>query len=56
MDGATGAELYNSGTIAATGTHNSGLAVANKRVYFTTHDNTVYCFGFFADQPQLTGR
>jgi outer membrane protein assembly factor BamB len=56
LDGATGTELYNSGAHAATWTHNSGLTVANKRIYFTTHDNTVYCYGFFADQPQLTGR
>ncbi len=56
LDGSTGAELYNSGTLASTWTHNSGLTVANKRIYFTTHDNTVYCFGFFVDQPQLTGR
>jgi len=25
-------------------------------VYFTTHDNTVYCYGFPARQPQLTER
>ncbi|HVW84537.1 MAG TPA: hypothetical protein VHB50_07640 [Bryobacteraceae bacterium] len=56
LDGATGAELYSSGNIASTYTRNSGLAVANKRIYFTTHDNTVYCFGFLAEQPQLTGK
>ena len=53
LDSANGVELYS--TAASTWT-NSGLAIANKRIYFTTHDNTVYCFGFFADQPQLTGR
>jgi outer membrane protein assembly factor BamB len=56
LDGATGSELYSSGTMASTWVHGSGLAVANKRIYFTTHDNTVYCLGFFVDQPQLTGR
>ena len=56
LDGTTGAELYSSGTMAATFAHNTGLAVANKRIYFTTHDNTVYALGFMVDQPQLTGR
>ena len=56
LDGATGAELYSSGTLATTFAHNGGLAMANKRVYFTTHDNTVFALGFLADQPQLTGK
>jgi hypothetical protein len=56
LDGATGAELYSSGNMAATFSHDSGLAVANRRIYFTTHDNTVYALGFMVDQPQLTGR
>ena len=56
LDGATGAELYSSGNMATTFAHDSGLAVANKRIYFTTHDNTVFALGFMADQPQLTGR
>ena len=44
------------GDDAATFSHGSGLAIANGRVYFTTHDNTVYCYGFPAMQPQLTER
>ena len=56
LDGETGKELYSSGDPAATFTHGTGLAVANRRIYFTTHDNTVYTFGFLADQPQLTGK
>jgi outer membrane protein assembly factor BamB len=56
LDGATGAELYSSGDMAAAFSHNSGLAVANRRIYFTTHDNTVFALGFIADQPQLTGK
>jgi outer membrane protein assembly factor BamB len=56
LDGATGAELYSSGGTAASFSHDSGLTVANRRIYFTTHDNTVYALGFMADQPQLTGR
>ena len=56
LDGLTGAELYTSGDMTTTYSHNSGLAVANRRIYFTTHDNTVYALGFMADQPQLTGK
>jgi len=56
LDGATGAELYNSGNMASTFSHGSGLTVANKRIYFATHDNVVYSLGFLAEQPQLTGK
>jgi outer membrane protein assembly factor BamB len=56
LDANSGKELYSSQSIAKSFAHNGGLAVANRRVYFTTHDNTVYCFGFFADQLQLTGK
>jgi len=56
LDGATGAELYNSGNMASTFSHDAGLAIANRRIYFTTHDNTVYALGFIAEQPQLTGK
>jgi hypothetical protein len=55
LDGATGKQLYSSGDTATTFTHGTGLAVANKRIYFTTHDNVAYSFGFLAEQPQLTG-
>lgn len=56
LDGATGKELYSSGDAVDSYSHNSGLAVANGRIYFTTHDNAVYCFGFRKMQPQLTER
>lgn len=56
LDGDTGAELYNSGNMTATFSHDSGLTVANRRIYFTTHDNLVYSLGFLVEQPQLTGR
>lgn len=56
LDAATGAELYSTGNMAATFSHNSGLTVANRRIYFTTHDNTVFALGFLAEQPQLTGK
>jgi len=55
LDGETGKQLYSSGDTVASFTHGTGLAVANKRIYFTTHDNVAYSFGFFAEQPQLTG-
>jgi outer membrane protein assembly factor BamB len=46
LDSATGKPLFTSGA-AVTGTANpeTGLAVANGRVYFSTIDNTVYSFG-----------
>lgn len=56
LDGATGKELYSSQSLVKSFSHNAGLAIANRRIYFTTHDNAVYCFGFFADQLQLTGK
>jgi outer membrane protein assembly factor BamB len=56
LDGATGKELYSSQSLVRSFSHNGGLAIANHRIYFTTHDNAVYCFGFFADQLQLTGK
>jgi outer membrane protein assembly factor BamB len=56
LDGATGKELFSSGNDATTFSYNSGLALANGRVYFTTHDNTIYCYGLPAMQPQLMER
>jgi outer membrane protein assembly factor BamB len=56
LDGTTGKELFSTGDDASTFSHGSGLALANGRVYFTTHDNTIYCYGFPAMQPQLTDR
>ncbi len=54
FDGGTGRELYSSGNAVRGYSHGSGLALANGRVYFTTHENTVYCFGSLQEQPQLT--
>ncbi|MDE3196731.1 MAG: hypothetical protein KGN84_10330, partial [Acidobacteriota bacterium] len=56
LDGATGAQLYNSGNMTATFAHATGIAIANRRIYFTTHDNLVYALGFLDEQPQLTGK
>jgi hypothetical protein len=44
FDGATGKEVFSSGTAATTFSH-SGIALANGRVYFTTHDNTLFAYG-----------
>jgi WD40 repeat protein len=56
LDAASGKELYSSGNMTATFSHGTGLALANRRIYFTTHDNLVYSLGFLAEQPQLTGK
>jgi len=53
FDGTTGKQSFSSGNDVDTFSHGSGLAIANDRVYFTTHDNTVYCYGFPALEPQL---
>ena len=42
----TGKELWSSGSQVTSFTHNGALSIANGRVYFTTYDNTLYCFGF----------
>jgi outer membrane protein assembly factor BamB len=56
LDGSSGAELYSTGAMAAATSDADGFAIANRRIYFTTRDNTVYALGFMADQPQLTGK
>jgi outer membrane protein assembly factor BamB len=46
LDAATGKPLFTSGeTVTGTANPDTGLAVANGRVYFSTSDNTVYSFG-----------
>ena len=44
LDGTTGRELYSSGS-EVTSFANNGLALANGKVYFTTHDNALYSYG-----------
>ena len=53
LDGFSGKELYSSANAVPSYSHGGALAVANGRVYFTTHENTVHCFGFPKEQPQL---
>jgi glucose dehydrogenase len=45
LDGATGKELWSSGNQVTAFTHFAALSIATGRVYFTTYDNTLYCFG-----------
>jgi outer membrane protein assembly factor BamB len=45
LDAETGKELYSSGDQITSFNHFSGLSVANGRVYITTYDSTLYCFG-----------
>ena len=55
LDGLSGKSLYSSANMTSSYS-NAGLAIANRRIYFTTHDNLVYSLGFLAEQPQLTGK
>jgi outer membrane protein assembly factor BamB len=45
LDAATGKELWSSGDQVTSFTHFAALSIANGRVYFTTYDSTLYCFG-----------
>ncbi len=56
FDALTGKELYSSPKEASAVASSAGLAVANGRVYFTTQDNAVYCFGIPSQHTQLSSR
>lgn len=45
LNAATGKELYSSGDAINSYARLSGMAVGDGRVFFTTHDNTLYSFG-----------
>jgi len=46
LDAASGKELFTSrDSVTGAANADTGLAVANGQVYFSTQDNTVYCFG-----------
>ncbi|MEP6714040.1 MAG: pyrrolo-quinoline quinone [Terriglobia bacterium] len=45
LDAETGKELYSSGDQISTFSHFGAISVANGRVYMTTFDSTLYCFG-----------
>ncbi len=53
LDAVTGKQLYSSGNSVTSDSYLSGLAVANGRVYFTSRDSAVYCFGLLNGQSQL---
>ena len=46
LDGATGKELWNSGTQITSFTRGAALAGGVGQIYVTTHDGTIYAFGF----------
>jgi outer membrane protein assembly factor BamB len=56
LDGITGKQLYSSGSQVAGPSLNTGLAVANGRIYFGSADNSIYAFGFAKMNPQLTDK
>ena len=49
LDAETGKELYSSGDSITSFTHFGALSVASGRVFLTTYDNTVYCFGIYME-------
>ncbi|MBO0911126.1 MAG: helix-hairpin-helix domain-containing protein [Acidobacteria bacterium] len=49
FDALTGKKIFRSAG-ASSFSDNGELAIANGRVYFTTHDNTVYAYGFPMEQ------
>jgi outer membrane protein assembly factor BamB len=46
LDGATGKELWNSGTTITSFTRGSALSGGMGQIYLTTYDGTIYAFGF----------
>lgn len=49
LDGETGKEIYSTGDQVATPANQSGVTVANGRVYFSTTDGTLYAFGYYLE-------
>ena len=49
FDAETGKPLYSSGDTIKSFTHFGGIAVADGRVFVTTYDGRVYCFGLGND-------
>lgn len=46
LDGATGKELWNSGTAITSFVHSGGLSGGGSQVYVETYDGTLFVFGF----------
>lgn len=54
LDGATGKELFNSGsTMTAAALHSGGLAASAGQLYISTADSTIYAFGIPLVSPDL---
>lgn len=45
LDAATGKQMYSSGDAVTTYTGPAGMSIGDGKVFFTTHDNTLYSFG-----------
>ena len=56
FDAVTGKELYSSGRMISGTASGAALALANGRVYFTTQESAVYCFGIPSQHTQLSSR
>jgi outer membrane protein assembly factor BamB len=50
LDAATGKQMWTSGNQVSAPPSQTGLTVANGRVFFTTTDNTLYGFGIFLER------
>jgi outer membrane protein assembly factor BamB len=46
LDGATGKELWSSGTTITSFARGNALSGGMGQFYLTTHDGTIYAFGF----------
>jgi outer membrane protein assembly factor BamB len=49
LDGATGKEMWSTGTQVNAPGSLTGLSIANGRLYFTTTDNTINVFGKYLE-------
>ena len=46
LDAMSGKELWNSGTTITSFTHGNAISGGMGQIYLTTHDGTIYAFGF----------
>ena len=50
LDGSTGKELWSSGRTITGFSHSGGLASGGSKVYVSTHDGTLYAFGYLLNR------
>ena len=50
LDGSTGKELWSSGRTITGFSHSGGLAFGGSKVYVSTHDGTLYAFGYLLNR------